>query len=636
MNNKPVFPMKTLKIILMLLPFLGLFSSCEKDEIKKDDPEKEPEPLLTKDELTEKLKPDFHLIGSENIDVQDTLQIEISCDHPDTITDNGIKRFFRYKVDSIHLLAKSNQEYEKSFKAPENLNLNDTLSIELDKELRYKDTYDLYLKIIYQEKRDGKWEDFFEEKDYAGYSTFKTKVQTNKLSDPPLVLNNDSIYFFERIRFENKIHAIVSFHFTPGKEFTFSRHGHEVFKGRMVVDDAYLQENGTRKEIDVEKDEDQYRLSYNKPFNPDNDYSFVVKTSLQEKVDGEWVQLSFEDKTEKYSVEKEIPVDVENISNDGLVPEVYVESYPMPRQFNFYPQEYPRGFIRFTHSFNSFPQLSESENFSLKFYKYPEKELIYTTEGEYDAETGRIWYDFPENLEKETPYGIELFQDGTLVYKTSFRVSQYNHFAEKIPENLNVRFYYDVNDSIDILGCTEYFEENDEEGLAYYETQKITLRISLLLDEWDWYRNSIFHYIYENHPVVPSLQFSRNISENGIHPAETVDLWQIYYGRKVSKQEMESGQFDYEADFFHVMNTLIHTLATDYNEAFRAVRETYSSEAEIENSQLREIYNNPSSEVSKMYDYSKMGDYSVLFEYILPGTDIVTSKHVLEVENNPL
>lgn len=635
--------MRTAKIILLVIPLLVFFFACEEDdtikEVIKEEPEEVEEVQISGSTIGHRINPETVLISSKNEQpiTRGTLQILLKCDRSSEIEDNGTIRKFRYKIDSVSIQQSESQKQIKIGSYNENINFNDTLSIVTDEELDYNKDYEIFIDIVFQELIEEKWEDLRRINGTRINKIASISFSTIQMPDEIVNLSTDDLLFFDKIHYDNEITPIVTFKFKPGKDFYFSKKGEEILTGRMVIDDIYLLEDGERKEVSIEQSYNVFKLSYTRPFSPKSTYSFVIKASYQEKVDEEWVPLSLDGETERFTIEEIIPLEEGAISSEELIGEYYVDaSYPMPKQFNFYPKEYSRGFIKFLFPLNYFSELSGAEGFTIHFIKYPEKTHVFTSTGNYNPETGRIWYDLPENLENETPYGIEMYQNDKLVYRTSFRVSQHDYFAEKLPESLNVRYYYNLDvPTIDYLGSTHYFD-NGEEGLAYNETMMITLRVSIMLDEWEWYNNSIFHYIYENHPIVPSLQYSRDISKAGMPPDESVELWQIYYGRKLTEQEMEKGWFYYEAEFYHVLNTITKIWDSDYNEAFHAVREAYSSAEDIDDPNLRFIYENPSSEIASMIDYSKLGDYNILFEYILPGTDIVTSQQVLQIVNDPL
>jgi len=637
-----------MKIAIVYISLLLCLFSCKENETEL------PEPADTYSESPIKkiFNPKITVLGKENVSPGTPLQVFIDgLKLPFAIPDNGEKRFFTYLIDSVYVLNGENanmgievNEYNKKILPP------DTLTFHLKEKLEYDKAYQVFIKLVFFEKIEEEWVMLPEEEDLENNSIIKTSFSTRKMNEDIIHLNRDTLEFFKGINLKSDLYPEIEFYFVPEGEFTFSREGNKLYTGRLHVDEIYLMENGVRKEILLKYDQNSriYRLSYTQPFIPGKEYSYVLKVNFQEKKEDEWVPLEYNGEREKFVIEKSLPINIGNISGD-LLPDVYIDGiYPMPRQFNFYRHEYPKGFIKFPFSPELIPQISSTEKFSFRFTKLPDGEVIHNSEGAFDAEENIIWYDLPDNFEKETPYRVEMFSDNELFYKTEFRVSKHDFFMDKIPENLNVRFYYHkevelsefLTVPIDYLGTAFYLDEGDEgdEGLDYYEINRETLKVTLQIDQWNVYQNSIFKYIYENYPVIPSARVSRNIDEVGIPPRRTILIWQTDFNRKLTDEEIQTGDFNYEVEKYNILNESTLYWLQDYYDTHVALQKFYSSESEIKEPELKEIFNTEIPEVltSNYFNYGSWGNYEILFEYRLPGTDIVTSSKTLTIVNDPL
>lgn len=109
--------------------------------------------------------------------------------------------------------------------------------------------------------------------------------------------------------------------------------------------------------------------------------------------------------------------------------EVIAGTYPVDRQYYFLKDEYDKAFV----ALERLP--SDVSSLSVSWYDSSDK-LMHSSGVTKNTDKNRLDFDLPQ-LENESIYAYELYQDNSLLKRVDFRTSKYNTFDQKI-ENLVV------------------------------------------------------------------------------------------------------------------------------------------------------------------------------------------------------
>jgi hypothetical protein len=378
----------------------------------------------------------------------------------------------------------------------------------------------------------------------------------------------------------------------------------------------------------------------NAPLKENTTYKLVLKIIYLEKQGDQWIPL-VKSNGNAISNNKQITFSTGNIS-ESLIPSGYIEySYPIDRQFNFYKNEYNKGYYMFRYDLSQISQVKNIINLKIRYIKCPTNDttaLIATT---YESQTKTLWYNLPSNLENGGIYKAEILSENNVIQILHFRVSRYNFISEKWPSSKNASFFYDVssgepwyvpNIESYFLGTSFYSLVNPDEYFDNYEiygkNNDPLFKRTAVLDETSHYQTSLFKYIYDNYPVIPEANLKRDTSISAIPPQGPILIWQLDFARTLNDSEITSGTALLRADKFMLIYTLPHFWKTDYIHTYQALHSKFSSDSEITNPTLKLIYNTPN-----IKSLTK-SNYAIRFEYVLPGKNIVTSSKTISITNS--
>jgi hypothetical protein len=367
--------------------------------------------------------------------------------------------------------------------------------------------------------------------------------------------------------------------------------------------------------------------------------SLKVKVSFEELVNGSW---------QKYKVEgKPMEETVESTFETGMAPDFIPESnvlvsYPINGQQNFYPKEYPTGFVQlrkgqpdlfeikpewtqkgrfvdtngtpleFDFAYNkddrkvtfAIPQLSNAQNLQLQLVKKPNAKTesvdanVKTTE----REVSSIAEVETQVSTKDIEGKLDLGEDKVL-YGSTLRTSTYPTFAAKINAvpamyGFNTlggplrfpRLYSDIGlsegfDSFELVGGSEF------KALVSFEAK---------LENTDWYNRQIYPLVYEGYPLLQTftIKHRTDLSQLGLPPIRSIFIEENTTGVAVQRS---------------IAYSLFEAVTTDFVDLQTQIADYVSRVGYYPSKRFEDFVRTayPSSYTT--------GDYPVNLRYVIPG-----------------
>jgi hypothetical protein len=394
------------------------------------------------------------------------------------------------------------------------------------------------------------------------------------------------------------------------------------------------------------------------------EYSYTVSVSFDEWVNGTWTTVtengvkSIETKTLKFTT-GEFPTEIPQ--------NVISYSYPINRQYNFYPQEYPQGYIAFNKGLAPMFNLGAAWKQEARFVpvsggKYMASSLVY------DSTSRTVKFNIPTSLACDKIYKLELVNvpqsqridknvsakststdndagsteittknaTGTIsegeenaFYTYAFRASKYKTFAQKLSlTDITANMLYEITPYVYHLQSTyesdEVFDKFEIDGT---QTQTPLIRRTAILDKTPWYKSSIAPLIYKNYPIQGEASIEwRNISELGVPPIGEIKIWQYDYNHALTDDEIATGSATAINTWAHFMYGLPYNWSHDYTDIRTKLANMYPSMTHTD-PQIEAI-------LKKMiWPVIDVGNYPVKFEYVLPGINKVTTTKIFNIKN---
>jgi len=513
----------------------------------------------------------------------------------------------------------------------------DTLSLLLPDGLLANQRFTTYIKMNYFEKNGDMLIPLLDKENLRVKDSTEFSFYTSRLPTYIEYFKLERFKILDTIQFFKEISPVVICKYKDQEIVTCTREGLSVDTLRAHIKAPIILADGVEIPTNsIPIDDKSFSVVPNDFYKKNTNYKVQVEANWQIKNEGVWMPLLDKDGNEqKETLLKDIVV--EDIFGQELSNSIIYTSYPMPGQFNFYPKEYSKAYLQFHYDVNKIPQIN-TEDIQLIYYKYPYQEKAFETTGNIDSDNKTIWFDIPDKMENEMAYRIDVISNSTRIHVINFRTSKYNSFIEKIPSELRVRFLYSKEDKerdlhLDYFGSTIYPDPSPDEGFCLHELYddystgdlrtEGMIKITPLIEEWDWYNNSIYKYIYDN-PQLFKNMVKRPLDKVPFPPVSNAFyLWQVNYDRTIIDSEIESNSFSYEVDKTHIINRIPYFWMIDYydirNELLR--QNTISEDENIkfikENKIVRPVN----------------GDYSIRVDHQLPGKDIITSSKVIRIKN---
>lgn len=617
---------------LLLLAITALFLSCEKDTVPNEI-NVDGVVSVARVEISTNAK-DYAYDG---LDLDEKLFVFLDkvIGEEQSILNNGINVKIKSEFQGIIVKREIDDQVVSNFNYLIN-STKDTIEIDFTEMLEAQREYRLEIIFRYFKFSDNKWEYLKSDNDEVVEDSIPIIFMTKEFGSHILNANVSAIGLIKGIALENEIFPKIQLNYPVDTKFPVTKDGHVISLVRARIKDVNITSNGNSFKVEQSWNSNyEFKVFPLQEYTEQTNYKCNVLVEFEEELDGEWVALT---NSESVVLKEENSVEftVGSIDDESLIERYLDATYPLDRQLNFYPDEYERGYFQFVMDPKNISTI-DVNNISFQFFNLPEKEQIATAVGALNSAEKTIWFDMPENLENGKLYQIQMFSNSNLVYSLEFRVSKFDRFVDKLPDVSNVSYLHATDDGNGLsltnypVG-TVYYKEEPKEGLDFYEIygqNDIPLvQMSAVLEKWDWYESSVYKYIYDNYPIIPEAKLTRNITEIGIPPVDPIIIWQVNDKRKVSDEEIEAGDVTYFDDYFQIVLMLPEYWKLDYIETQKAIRGKYENEEEISDEMQKKLY-------SQWYGpRPSAGNYPVLFEYKLPGKNIITSFKEINIINN--
>lgn len=418
---------------------------------------------------------------------------------------------------------------------------------------------------------------------------------------------------------------------------------------------------------DWNNDKSVLAISTNEIFSATSTYKIKVEVSFLEETDGVWEAFKDDDGNEFYET-KEVTFTTGEKAEE--IPFDLVEySYPLSKMINFYKDEYNKGYIKFNRGVSDYFDYSNDWSQIVRFTstsnQISEASLIYNTS------TYTVDFSIPDNLVGNEIYSFELVDvpimedtsidrnveseesditnsDGTTTTVTTqtidgeieeaeensfvtinFRTSKYNTFAEKIgADSKNIRFLYTVSEGIYLPGATLYRDEMFDKYEIYGDGDLASLvTISADLENADWYQANVDTILYDGYPFHTDATIDYRDTESiGVPPANDIRIWQTYYDKLLTDDEIESGTFVDPTEMSHLIYYIPYYWAYDYQTIRNKLSNIYYGETKPD--KVDYILKHP------FWPMPSVGNYPINIQYRLPGTNTVTTTKALNLDND--
>jgi hypothetical protein len=393
---------------------------------------------------------------------------------------------------------------------------------------------------------------------------------------------------------------------------------------------------------------------------PEKSITADVQVSFKEKKNGTWETLTIDGN----AVIENRKVTFKTGKAPDFIPLSNVKySYPLPMMFNYYQNETDIGYIQLKkgqeYLFN--PGI-EWKQVGCYEEKQGKRNYFYFN---YNASERKISFTQPGGLRNNAIYGFKLINvpassmgeidknvtaittpqnggnveittkiaEGTIdllqeknIFETHFRTSKYNTFSTKI-DNLSMgqgslwairALVHEISKSI---YAGEKFDKYETEGDN--EISQLIECINIL-DNKTWYKELIYPYTYENYPLANSIYINnREIFPVGIPPERTMKISILKGTENLNEADLLNGTPNTETGLAKFKSTLVDYCERDYsNLAIQACAKFWNS-PDID-SDIKYLIVNSFPPVRK-------GDYRFKLNYVLPGTNVVTSTKELTI-----
>lgn len=627
-NINPLFRQNINITVLMLLL---LMYGCVKDtpEIPKE------QETISLQTLSAQISPTITVKNGSSINYNDSLIVIFSnnTDSVFTIEENGSIRKIKFVIEQITILNEGTKEkIDNARYYVENDKKN--LRIELSTLRGANYNYKIFLTFNFVELNMGEWKSILNTDGTFYNNTVEMHFNTKPLPSDIKNCTLDGIRIIKEIKTTDNASANLSLNYGYDKEIKATKDSRTTVLVRGKIEKIELLHKGvTVESISNWLNTSNCTILPTGIMQSKESYQIRVTSSYEEASPNGWIKLLDANGAE---IKDEYLWDFTSKEYDtNSFPASLIKyTYPISRQFNFYKNEYKKGYIEFFYNPTLISQIG-NKTVTFEFLQLPQNDVAAQVTGSIEESTKTIWFDIPQNLQNETPYRLRMLIDGSVVYQIEFRVSKYNTFIEKLPTERSVRFLYNL-DSFEgmqkpnYIGSTIYPKTAPDECFDYYEIEGVNsvplIQISALLDEWDWYQTSLYKAMYETVARNSTLSIKRT-DFNG-EPTQPINIWQIDYSRKLTDEEISTGKFTYEAEFSHLVNYIPGTWALDYKQIRTDLLAKYSNVSLITDPTLASIYSKP------YFPYPQPGKYNLLLEYKLPGKQIVTTSHKIIITND--
>jgi hypothetical protein len=393
-----------------------------------------------------------------------------------------------------------------------------------------------------------------------------------------------------------------------------------------------------------------------------------VQVRFRELKHGSWQTVKVQGKNVTESLEVEFTT---GIAPDYIPLENVAYSYPLIRQYNFYPDEANTGYIKLIKGQPELFGLGKEWEQKGRFNSGGQTKLFDYT---YDEGSKQINFIIPDGMTNKAIYSFELVNlpagaglaidsnvdslvsqvelagagegndmtiktkeaEGTIdllqekqVFGTHFRTSQYNTFVAKFNALSKSSGWIRVLDvGVHELGSTYTGEETFDlrEAVNGSDVDRL-MQFEAILEDRPWYTEEVYPLVYKNYPLDEDLKITyRNTDSLGITPVKAIRLRQ--YPKMISLKDGE------------ISNYLAEGTPTEgafiYNLPYFIDKDLYHLQNKASN-KYADVSPLPAGVAALLegtFPVIKAGVYRVKVKYVLPGQNEPSSETEIGI-NNP-
>jgi hypothetical protein len=416
-----------------------------------------------------------------------------------------------------------------------------------------------------------------------------------------------------------------------------------------------------------------YMLDPDEPFESQKQIEMIAKVGFQRKLNGQWENVKSEDGTPV--IEEKTYTFTSGDRPDYILPQHVKYSYPIDRQFNFYPDEYETGYVMVTENYAYLFTTDKPEGFTqvvrvtqngnvLKDVSFTHKTGSAGSEIRLEVEFDMSSIPYINN----TIYNLALINkpieaagainsnikstestasvggtDMTIttqeaegnkevlevkeIYGVDFRVSDYNSLEAKLdkinPRSNGARSYVSVN--IHDIKTNVYVAEGFDK-FEFDETNPILILEADLTDN-NWYKSCIYKKMYEE---VDKNNISRGstLDKLGYPPVGGVEIRNANTLKLLTDDEIKVGGSNFNASTGNFTYSIPYWASKDL-----AKIRTYAANKKANGKSVSAV----EQQTLTLNEYPKVkkGDYEIVVKYKLPGKNTYSSE-LFETMYNPL
>jgi len=456
----------------------------------------------------------------------------------------------------------------------------------------------------------------------------------------------------------------VVFNYEMDKEFKMNDGGEQI-RFKITADKVELKQGGAVIAADLEWSEDKMTavLKPSDILPSKTQLTLTVSSSFKEFRGGTWQVVSAEGQplTESQSITFTTGEAPDYIPDNNIE---YI--YPLLDMVNYYPEEYPHGFIKLK---QGQAYLFEDADYT-PMVRFSSGGNVQEVPLQYVRNKKEVNFDIPTDLARKSVYTMHLVNvpkqetniesnitvstktldlgkgasteirsraaEGTVknyeeqrVFESYFRVSQYASFASKAEATLGRGGWRDpIQVGVHRIGTNL----SGPEPFAHRELKVVNGEAPLIQIEADltdnaWYQNKIYPLIYEGYPLGGRIKLSasnRDPSELGIVPTKATYIWQYPYSITLSQDAKNSGSSSLNAPEGTFSYLLAKYMYGDYVDLSNQVASQYAS-------------GNLSSRLANLLESQfptiQKGDYWSIAKYVIPGINEVSSTYRHKIYN---